>query len=84
MVNYAFFFMTSRKWTFMFLFPVVLNNIIMLIDCASAKAKLFQALEELYHIFYHFLLLSKTKRIDCFLLSRVFALNRRTKMRKEG
>lgn len=76
--------MTSTRWAFIFLFPVVLNNI-MLIDCASAKAKLLKALEEILPYFKNnFLLLSKTKRNYYFLLPRVFALNRRMKMRKEG
>lgn len=68
MVKYAFILMTSTRWIFTFLFPVVLNNIV-LIDCASAKAKLLKALK-LYHIFVLFSALKQNKKELLFLTTK--------------
>lgn len=51
MIKYAFNLMTNTKWTLTFLFSVVLNNIVMLNDCASATVKLSEALEEILPYF---------------------------------
>lgn len=77
MIKHAFNLMTNTKWTFTFLFPIVLSNTVMLNDCASATVKLWKALEWIMSFFKNlFLILSKTNRVDCFLHPRVFSLNR--------
>lgn len=43
-IKYAFNLMINTKWTLTF---VVLNNIVMLNDCASAPVKLSEALEDI-------------------------------------
>lgn len=84
-IKYAFNLMTNTERTLTFLFPVVLNNIVVLNDCASATAKLSEALEEILPYFFDlFLVLSKTNRSDSFSLPSVFALNGRIEVGREG